>query len=582
MRTDQFKEPPGADDFYVVPTMTIRSRAPPISFNRESQSLDNPANFKKWLECQPTMISGSIIIFYEETKFVAEDFGELINQRPLAEASAECVAFMNVLFPGWPTNSEDIPKDVDVECIGVDIAKNEATLKLKMSSRIEAALEKIERIAANVHGRRFAITISGKTVEVTVTVTTRTGQEEISESPTEYSVTSRTGEVSTACDACLDWDGMHGQDDSITISIKGASASLNGEYTRSDEEECIGGMPYFTKQADSDLRIIYDSDQEKWFVSSFDSENERSDYARCDSTALGRGYQDLGKCKRTKWWSLVGDQYQQASKMRIKNMPAVKKWFLPNGGRDPCTTISERSMGQGKNNVWHNFWEDAPSIFGGKQNKVKNRAQKYLNNAEVSWDQVKSSMKRDACDYREAVCSFIESLFDACDQLANWCGSTEKDEITKSISSGLKRHCVSDTKFTCFVGKEGSGVEVIVSAKSIFGQTDSKGDDFWSNHVYDALIVAIFLFMLVVCGGYYLRNRRNQQQTANEGNPAEYARPDEQDAVNDLSIEDVEDYKQEMDTDGENGARPNGENQPAVDGVAHSNSVVAISLKCRD
>ena len=177
MRKDQFKVPPtAAGDFHVVPTMTIQSSLPPISFNRKSQSLDNPANFEKWLECQPTMISGSIIIFYEETKFMAEDFGEFINQRRLAEASAECVAFMNVLFPGWPTNREDIPKDVDVECIGVDIAKNEATLKWKMSSRNEAALEKIERTAANVKGKKFAITISGKTVEVTVMATTRTGR----------------------------------------------------------------------------------------------------------------------------------------------------------------------------------------------------------------------------------------------------------------------------------------------------------------------------------------------------------------------------------------------------------------------
>ena len=67
--------------------------------------------------------------------------------------------------------------------------------------------------------------------------------------------------------------------------------------------------------------------------------------------------------------------------------------------------------------------------------------------------------------------------------------------------------------------------------------------------------------MLGVCVGYYPRTRRNQPKTANERNPAEYARPDEQDAVNDLSIEDVGDYAQGMDTDGENGARSNGDSK---------------------
>ena len=157
---------------------------------------------------------------------------------------------------------------------------------------------------------------------------------------------------------------------------------------------------------------------------------------------------------------------------------------------------------------------------------------------------------------------------DIMDNINNW--------VTMQCNVGGAGLCYDDDGS----GNYDGGISERSSVPELAEQTE--GDGFWSNHVYVGLTAAIVLFMLVVCGWYYLGIRRNQQQTANERNSAEDARPNEQDAVNDLSIEDVEDYAEGMDADGENDARPNGESQPAVDGVARRNSIVTITLRCRN
>ena len=131
----------------------------------------------RWIEC-PEPVPVNLVTFYEETRF-SGDFSGLIRRRRrrMEEESAECVAFMDVLFPGWPTNSADIPNDVDVECIEVVIEVDEAILKWKMISANEAAMEQIETVVAGKVDGRFEITIVGQTVQVTVKPTARAARE---------------------------------------------------------------------------------------------------------------------------------------------------------------------------------------------------------------------------------------------------------------------------------------------------------------------------------------------------------------------------------------------------------------------
>ena len=140
------------------------------------------------------------ITVYEKTLF-SGSFSGLFPRRRLGEESAECVAFMNVLFPGWPTKTAGIPNDVDVECIEVTIASHQAILKWDMISSNQTAMEQIETFVAEKVEESIEITISGQNITVTVESTSRTGKEDISEGSTESPVSSRTKEVSLGGDS---------------------------------------------------------------------------------------------------------------------------------------------------------------------------------------------------------------------------------------------------------------------------------------------------------------------------------------------------------------------------------------------
>ena len=96
------------------------------------------------------------------------------------------------------------------------------------------------------------------------------------------------------CDECVDWDELTG---CTTMTISGGPADFNGVYSRSDNQQCIDGMPYFEKGG---LRIIYDSTDRKWLVSSF-ADDSRSDLARCTTDTKSRGYQKLTECIKGMW-----------------------------------------------------------------------------------------------------------------------------------------------------------------------------------------------------------------------------------------------------------------------------------------
>ena len=893
LHKSMYHDPPGSSDYYPAPTMTIHAMYQSMSFNWISRLVDFESSFQQWMDlgCPashltmpplPEAPSSGVSPTVSPTDFPSVETSP--TESPSKETSSTAspstgssitetpIITFNFVDVFWAAITSQFGRNVK-KTMNKNVNQaaksyynehfksihdqNWRQFNANVKDRCPAKGEMCSLAGSFLHGCKQNDQCGGALPEVKTELKakltsscslnldicdgTPTESPSVEISPTESPSTgSSISEPTTnACDGCLDWNGVHKQDIPNTISIKGASAPLNGDYTRSDKPECIGGMPYFTKGAPNSLRIIYDSDQEKWFVSSFDSKNERTDYARCDSTALGRGYQDLRNCKKNKWSSFVDNQYQPDSRMRITNMPSVKSWFLPQGGRKPCATIPEtltteapisvldlwttfwtdiehqigtqkrdeverksknyfengaasgaipsaarndlswwkwlkadilyndgctgisteicvfaesvlhaceqvteceNDVGQmgirnifnywvidqcfseftcdrvaglelgipiitfdfeevfwaviksqfgrdapqivrvnvnkeaetyyhehfesihdqnwrqfnanvkdrcpatgemcsltgsflegckqngkysGKltdlrtklsvelkrlcsldldvcdgtdqttnRNVWKDFWDDdAPSIFGDKVDNLRNRVRLYIRNEKgLQWNVFQSHMETDACsdEAEMRVCWFVEALFDACDEVT-WCGTNEQANITQSINKGLTRYCEWGTEFTCsdvhVTTADDSVIPVTVGTRSIFGKTDSKGDGFWSNHVYVALTAAISLLILAVCVNrvrYYLRNRRNQQQTANERNPAEYARPDEQDAVNDLSIEDVDDYVQGMDTDGENGARPNGENQPAVDGVARRNSIVTITLRCRN
>ena len=121
----------------------------------ERQTTDSPSTGR----------SQSASTVHEQTTFLLM----LHRRRRLGGGSTECVAFMNVLFPGWPANSADIPNDVAVECIAVTIATDQAILKWDMISVNQAAMKQIENaVAERVKvGIQSTISESGLTVDVT-------------------------------------------------------------------------------------------------------------------------------------------------------------------------------------------------------------------------------------------------------------------------------------------------------------------------------------------------------------------------------------------------------------------------------
>ena len=133
-----------------------------------------------WFEC-PDISALAIgdtvsVTFEEETTFTLPDN---IRRRRLA-GDELCDEFMGIMFDGWP-NSGAMPADVDVKCHSVDIAENEAVVKWSMTSTDRAAMERVERIVETEKGKSVSITISGKTVEVTMKSTKRT--REVSQVP---------------------------------------------------------------------------------------------------------------------------------------------------------------------------------------------------------------------------------------------------------------------------------------------------------------------------------------------------------------------------------------------------------------
>ena len=395
------------------------------------------------------------------------------------------------------------------------------------------------------------------------------------------------------CDECLDWSrGWNSDSFCDTVSIANAQSSvLNGVYTMKEHERCVGGMPYFVKHPS--LQIVYIPSESSWFVSSFE-DNLRIDHAKCINSKDIRKYQNLKACNKGKWMyrDTLDGPWIEDPNMRLNfgsgQCPPMSKWFEP---PRKCATRPELAQ-----NLWRSFWKNVESRIGRrKKNDVESEAENYFNENSLdesdginSWTSLSDHLKNNACAYGAEVCAFRESVLDACDQVKRCKRMLGETGIMNNTNNWVTMQCdVGEDGLSCDVDESGNYV-VDIREKSI-GSGQTEGNDFWSNHIYVALTAAISLLMLAVCVNrvrYYLRNRRNQQQTANEGNPEEHARHDDQDAVNHLSIEDVEDYVQESDTDLRaktlNDKRRNGENQPAVDRVAHSNSVVAIALTCRE
>ena len=134
-----------------------------------------------WFDC-PDISALAIgdtvsVTFDEETTFTLPE--DDIRRRRLA-GDELCDEFMGIMFDGWP-NSGAIPADVDVKCHSVDIAGNEAVVKWSMTSSDRVAMERVERIVETEKGKSVSITISGKTVEVTMKSTKRT--REVSQVP---------------------------------------------------------------------------------------------------------------------------------------------------------------------------------------------------------------------------------------------------------------------------------------------------------------------------------------------------------------------------------------------------------------
>ena len=194
-----YADPPGSSDYYPAPTMTIQAMYQSMSLNLISVLVDFTSSSQQWVNpgCPsshstgPPQETGSTespdddvpageseqsITVHLETTFIA-NFSGLLPRRRLGGESAECVAFMDVLFPGWPAKSAVIPDDVEVECIAVEILSDRAILKWDMISVNEAAMEKIETFVAEKVDESIEITISGETVTVTVGSTSRTGKE---------------------------------------------------------------------------------------------------------------------------------------------------------------------------------------------------------------------------------------------------------------------------------------------------------------------------------------------------------------------------------------------------------------------
>ena len=98
------------------------------------------------------------------------------------------------------------------------------------------------------------------------------------------------------CDECLHWNGLTG---CTSITISGGPADFNRVYSRSDNQQCIDGMPQFVNTG-NDLQFLYDSEEGTRFVSSF-ADDSRSDFARCTTDTRSRGYQKLAECIQGMW-----------------------------------------------------------------------------------------------------------------------------------------------------------------------------------------------------------------------------------------------------------------------------------------
>ena len=206
---------------------------------------------------------------------------------------------------------------------------------------------------------------------------------------------------------------------------------------------------------------------------------------------------------------MVGVKHAKWQSTQMKTARGVQSWF-----QSTCDTRAELAEV-----LWDTFWAAIETKFESKiKETLEQRARGHYNdNSDQGWNDLEYLSTVD-CGQETKVCLFAESMLNACDQV-NQC---KKEEGEVHVKEYLKDWLDDSCTHQCVLGN--GGATFTVRGRSIFGQRDSKGDGFWSNHVYVALSAAISLLMLAVCVSrvrYYLRNRRNQQQAANERNPAE-------------------------------------------------------------